>query len=52
MNRKSKKYSKKTVGILYDSLRVVVSVWVCECVWVCAYADYSCVLMCVCISLS
>ena len=54
MNRKSKKYSQKTVGILYDSLRVVVSVCVCVCVCVCAYAcvGYSCVLMCVCIGLS
>ena len=28
MNWKSKKYSQNTIGILYDSLRVVVSVWV------------------------
>ena len=51
MNRKSKKYSQKTVGILYDSLHVVVSMWVC--VWG-AYANvgYSCVLMCICMGLS
>ena len=29
MNRKSKKYSQKTVGILSESFRVIVSVWVC-----------------------
>ena len=40
--QKSKKYSKKTVRILYDSLRVVVSMWVCA--YVCV--GYSCVLMC------
>ena len=53
MNRKSKKYRQKTVGILLESLRVVVSVGVCERVWVCTYAcvDYSCVSMCVCMGL-
>ena len=35
MNRKSKKYRQKTVGILYDSLRVIVSMWVCAGVCVC-----------------
>ena len=30
MNQKPKKYSQKTVEILYDSLPVVVIVWVCE----------------------
>ena len=35
MNWKSKKYSQKTIGILYDSLRVVVSVWVCVGVYIC-----------------
>ena len=29
MNRKWKKYSQKTVGTLSESLRVIVSVWVC-----------------------
>ena len=43
MNRKSKKYSQKTVGILYDFLRVVVSVLVCECAYACV--GYNCVLM-------
>ena len=54
MNRKSKKYSQETVGILYDSLRVVVSVWVWAYVGVCAYecVGYGCLLMCVCMSLS
>ena len=35
-------------------LRVVVSMWLCEYVWVCAYAcmGYSFVSMCVCMSLS
>ena len=32
MNQKSKKYSKKNFGILWESLRVIVSV--CECVCV------------------
>ena len=32
MNRKLKKYSQETVGILYDYLRVVASVCVCVCV--------------------
>ena len=45
MNRKSKKYEKiqsKTVLVLYDFLRVVVSVWVCECACmrVCVIAAY------------
>ena len=35
MIQKLKKYSKKTVGILYDSLRVVVRLWVCAGVGVC-----------------
>ena len=54
MNLKSKNYSKKTVGILSESLRAVVCVWVCECVWVWASAcvGYSCVSMCVCMGLS
>ena len=54
MNRKLKKYSKKTVGILLESLCEIVSVWVCECVWVYAYAcvGFSCVLICVCMGLS
>ena len=49
MNRKSKKYSQKTVGILLESLCVVVSVYVGG-----AYAcvGYSCVLMCVCMGLN
>ena len=44
MNRKSKKYEntdkkyrQKTVGISYESLRVVVSVWVYVGVCVCVY---------------
>ena len=49
-----KKYSHQTVGILCEYLCVVVSVWVYECVGVCAYAcvGYSCILMCVCMGLS
>ena len=43
MNQKSKKYSQKTVGILLESLRVIVSM--CECVRV----GYSCTLLCVCV---
>ena len=34
MNRKSKKYSQKTVGILYESLSVIVNVWECVGVFV------------------
>ena len=41
MNRKSKKYTKKKVGILYDSLRLVAGVWAYERVDVCV--GYSCV---------
>ena len=46
---------KKTVGILFDSLCVVVSVWVCVglvCVCVRAYVGYNCVLMCICMGWS
>ena len=39
---------KKTVGILYESSRVIVSVWVCTD----ASLGYSCVLLCVCIDVS
>ena len=50
MNRKSKKYSKKTVGILSESLCVIVSVWECVCVCVCMYVGgYSCVFLYVCV---
>ena len=37
INLKSKKYNQKTVEVLYDSLRVVVSVWVCEDMCICFY---------------
>ena len=46
MNRKSKKYNQETVWILYDSLRMVVSVWVWLCVWVCAYECVLCINVC------
>ena len=49
-NRKNA--DKKTIEILYDSLRVVVSVCVCVCVSVCRCVACSSVLMCVCMSLS
>ena len=35
--KKYKKYRQKTVGISYESLRVVVSVWVYVGVWICMY---------------
>ena len=54
MNRKSKKYTKKTAGILKESLPVNVSecVCVCVCVCVCACMGYSCVLLCVYVGVS
>ena len=48
MNRKSKKYEKiqtKTVGISYECLRGVVSVWVGAGVFVCVYVLYVCVFL-------
>ena len=50
-NRKNtKKYSQITVGIPYECLRVVVSVWMCVGVYACMC--YSYVLMCLFMTLS
>ena len=57
-NEMNRKIQPKTVGVLKESLRVIVSVCECVCVCVCVCVivcacvcvGYSCVLLCVCVS--